>query len=96
MRHFGGAIKLEEITGSVVARDRAACLQRHPAMPPGLQFEGDDCVGRGEGRGYIAKSFADDGGFGGMTGFEFAGRRIRGEGQWRDYARVEAGRWLDE
>ena len=48
VRHLGGAVQLQHVARGVVARQRAARLQRHAAVAADRQVELDDRVRRGE------------------------------------------------
>ena len=59
MRHLGRAVELDPRALVVVERERAAGLDRHPAMPADGEFALQDVVGIGEGGVEIAIVFFD-------------------------------------
>ena len=68
MRHLGGAVQLQHVARGVVARDRAARLQRHAGMAADRKIERDDRV-RGAKRAVeVAIGLLDDHRLGGEPG----------------------------
>ena len=91
VRHLGGAVHFQHAI--VLARDGAACFQRHAAVPADRKIEFDDGVRGAEGRVHVAGFLFDDGGLGGAFLVERAGRRcgIENDRQRLDIERDQIG-----
>ena len=77
VRHLGGAVQFQHVAGSVVARNRAAGLERHARMPADRQRRRHHRMRGAECRIDVAVALAHDGRFGRAAGLEFAGRLRR-------------------
>ena len=98
MRHLGGAVQFEHVAGGVIARDRAARLERHARMAADRQRCLDHRMRAAESGVDLAIALAHDRRLGGSAGLEFARRFVglQNGRQFLDVERDELGRVLGE
>jgi len=76
VRHLGGAVHFQDIAGSVVTRDGASGLDRHPGMAANVERKRDDGVRFAKCLLDLAVVFLNDCGLRGVARLKLARRPV--------------------